>query len=60
MNNIISELEALEVLRQASKARSMIYQCEAKEQLAIKIGMWPDSFYDLPYEQWRDIYRYFS
>lgn len=51
------ELEALEVLKQASKARSMIYQCEAKETLARKIG-WPiDSFYYVPYEVWVEIYR---
>lgn len=60
LSEIVSELEALEVLRQASKARSMIYQYEAKEQLALSIGMWPDSFYCLPYEQWQDIYRYFK
>lgn len=59
LSEVKVELEALEVLKQASRDRSMIYQCEAKEQLAISIGLPINSFYYLPYEQWQDVYSYF-
>ena len=51
---IRDELEALEPMRQAIKARSMRYQADLKDRVAEALGVTPESL-DLPYEEWAAI-----
>ena len=52
LNEVITELEALEVLRQTSKARSMIWDVNAKERLAWLAGLPINFYYHMDYENW--------
>jgi hypothetical protein len=49
------ELEALEVLRQASKARSMIYDVNTKELLAWLARLPIDTYYYMEYHAWVEL-----
>jgi len=55
-NEIINELEAIETVRQRLKERSMVYQCDAKEELARANKVPLNSYYYLPYDEWRNLY----
>jgi len=48
------ELEALEPVREAIKARAMRYQPDLKDEVAASLGVTPESL-DLPYEEWAAI-----
>ena len=37
----------------ASKKRAMIYEADAKEALAVKRGLPADTYYDMPFDDWR-------
>lgn len=39
-----------------SKARAMIYQADAKEELARSRGLPPDTYFNIPYEEWRKVW----
>lgn len=55
LSEIIIELEALEVLKQASKARSMIYQCQIKENVAWVKGLPKETYYYMEYNDWVEL-----
>jgi hypothetical protein len=50
--NILAELEVLEQLRLALRQDAMIYQAEAKRELAKKNGVPLDTYYYIPYWHW--------
>jgi len=53
--DILTELKALEPIRQALKRRAMIYDVEAKEKLAAEHGKPIDTYYHLDYESWIEL-----
>jgi len=50
-----NELHELGELQQAVKRRSMIYQVSDKEWVAKLNGVAPDTYYNLPYVEWKHI-----
>lgn len=59
MNNMSWEsiLEAKHELEKELKAEAMIYQAQAKREVAKLLGVQSDIFFYLPYDQWSDISR---
>lgn len=57
LQEIRKEAEEIAVLVDASKADAMIYQAEAKRELAKLNGVPENSYYYLPYEKWVEIYK---
>jgi len=55
LSDIIQELEALEVLKQASKVRAMVYDVNEKERLALALELSLDIYYYVEYEKWIEI-----
>jgi len=55
IEDIVSELESLQVALDAYKQRSVIYQVSAKENLALKLGLPIEFFYELSYQDWCDV-----
>jgi hypothetical protein len=55
LSEIKFELEVIEHLKGVVRARSMVYQVEAKERAARKRGLPLDTYYDLPYMIWAEI-----
>lgn len=55
LSEIVLELEALEVLKEASKARSMIWDIQAKERLALALELPIGTYYYIEYEKWIEI-----
>lgn len=54
VEKIRDELEALEPMRAALKARAMLYQVDLKEEVARHLGVSFEEV-DLPYEEWAKI-----
>ena len=48
-------LESMEMIKREIKQRSMIYQVEEKERIALKNGLNFDAYHDLPYIKWAQI-----
>lgn len=55
LSEIVQELKALEVLKQASKVRSMIYDVNEKERLALALEIPIGTYYYIEYEKWIEI-----
>lgn len=52
---IIRELDEIETMKRERKRHSMVYQAEEKRAAAKADGLEPEAYYNLPYEQWREI-----
>lgn len=53
----MNELNYLEAVKTASKARSMVYQAEAKEALAIKHDKPINAYYYINYYDWIELFK---
>lgn len=56
MVEITTELEQIDALRRAIKAEAMTYQAGAKRACAAFNGAHPTEYFDLPFDQWREVY----
>ena len=54
-DDLIANLQEIEILKASRRARSMIYQAEAKEAVAVFYGLRVDTFYFLSYAAWGKI-----
>lgn len=57
IDRIIAECEVIAELQASCKARAMIYQADAKEEVARHNGVAFDTYYNLPYAEWAAVYR---
>lgn len=57
---LIEELEYCESLKRELQRRAMIYQCAAKERVALAQGLPFDAYYDLSYEAWGEVWREYT
>ena len=58
MDRIRLQAVELGALQNEVKRRSMIYQCEAKERLALAAGLPLDTYYEYSFADWMDIKRH--
>lgn len=52
---ITKELDQIESLKQKIKERAMVYQADLKEEVAKENGVPPETYFDLPYDEWEPI-----